>query len=406
MAALVGGLFEEMTTGLDRAAEVAERLGNRRLLCRSLGDRAFNAVLLLHDFAEAFRLVDEGMRIADELGDNELRFFLGVVAVEAYEDSGRFEERDELWARLADLAPGIRDRSALWMWAFSGAFPMLHRGEFADALRHVDRWQHNVHDRGGRIGLMWTRGLALTGAGVFAAAQSVLLESLHLAEQSGDQVYQVRILNSLGWLFAEMLDAVEALGWNERSVTVAEALELPDAECEFNARLNAADNLMTLGRVDEARPHLARVERAVREQRPDEELMRWRWTMHLHASASRLHLLDGDAPGALALADECLAEAVASRSGKYQSIANRRRGAALAAMGDEAGAEAARRDALRSANDVGSPSERWRCHAALGDVEAARTALDELAAAVPADRRARFVESAAAILAGPPSAIP
>ncbi len=57
----------------------------------------------------------------------------------------------------------------------------------------------------------------------------------------------------------ELEDDEQALEWNRRGVEAARQIHAPDFEIEGNARLNLADNLRALGRLDEAEEELGDV---------------------------------------------------------------------------------------------------------------------------------------------------
>jgi hypothetical protein len=66
---------------------------------------------------------------------------------------------------------------------------------------------------------------------------------------------RTRALNSIGWIYGELQDHERALEWNTRGAHAAQELKLPDPEIEANARLNLGDDLLALGRLDEAEEH-------------------------------------------------------------------------------------------------------------------------------------------------------
>ena len=90
---------------------------------------------------------------------------------------------------------------------------------------------------------------------------------------------------------------------NRLSLEVATALEVPDTEIQSNARLNLGDSLAALGRADEAEEHFLAVEQVVRQPRPPDHWMLWRYAQHLFHSYGELWLARGETERALAYAE-------------------------------------------------------------------------------------------------------
>ena len=125
-----------------------------------------------------------------------------------------------------------------------------------------------------------------------------------------------RALNSMGWLYGELQDHRQATAWNTEGVEVAKEINAPNPEVENNARLNLGDNLVALGRLDEAEEHFQIVEQVVRNPRPQDEWMLWRYSHHLFHSYGKLWFVRDELDKAIAYADECLALAEQSKSQK------------------------------------------------------------------------------------------
>src|SRR5437868_6792681 len=79
-----------------------------------------------------------------------------------------------------------------------------------------------------------------------------------------------------------------------------------DTEIGSNARLNLGDSFVALGRLAEAKTHFQAVERIVRNPRPQDRWMLWRYAQHLFHSLGELWLTSGDTVAALACAEDCL----------------------------------------------------------------------------------------------------
>ena len=143
----------------------------------------------------------------------------------------------------------------------------------------------------------------------------------------------------------------------------------------MNARLNLAENLLALGRLDEAKGYFDEVEAVVRD--PSNRWGRWRYAQRFFHSFGEYWLVLGDPARALVLADECLELAEQSVSRKNIAKGRRLRGQALLAMGRLDDAENELTMARAVASEVGNPPELWRAHAALGELREAQARPDE-----------------------------
>jgi tetratricopeptide (TPR) repeat protein len=189
---------------------------------------------------------------------------------------------------------------------------------------------------------------------------------------SGETFVRARALNTAGWIHGELQDHWRALELNGQSLALAREFATADPEIESNARLNLGDSLLALGRLAEAEAHFRAVERVVRDPRPQDRWMLWRYAQHLFHSFGELWLARGDPATALAYADECLRGAEASDSPKNVVKARRLRGEAFLARGALAAAEAELDGALRVARRIGNPVQLWKTLVALGDLRSAQ----------------------------------
>ena len=229
----------------------------------------------------------------------------------------------------------------------------------------------------GRIQIAFPEALCLIGRGEYQRALTLLLDVLATCERIGEKVWYARHLNGAGWLYGELQDARGAMDWNRRSLAAALETNVPDPECESNARLNLGDNLLALGQPDAAAEQFRIVERIVRHPRPTDHWMLWSYAQHLLHSFGELWLVRGDAQTALAYADECVQRAEATGRRKYVVKGRRLRGQAHLARGNLDAAEQELTAALLVATELGNPPQRWKTHAAIGDLHAARGRPDD-----------------------------
>ena len=197
------------------------------------------------------------------------------------------------------------------------------QGRFDDALTFAMRFGPVV-DRGGfaafKTQMRWARSLAMAGRGQYRAALDELASVLAVCERNGDALAMGRCLNTLGWIHGDLQDSERALAFNRRCLEVTEAR---DPEVSANARLNAADALVALGRWDEADDEFEKVESHVRTATGHDRRMIWRYAQHLYANRGMLHLRRGDVARAASAASACLDLAERSDSRKYVAAARR-----------------------------------------------------------------------------------
>ena len=262
----------------------------------------------------------------------------------------------------------------------SGSLGSIWAGRFNEALKVLERWRGAAEEAGQITTLLWHRWeetLAHGGRGDYQQALVLLTDLLAVCTRVGDLRTRARNLNTIGWLYGELQDHQQAMEWNTRGVEAAVEAGFHDPECESNARLNLGDNLLALGRLDEAEEQFRTVEQVVRNPRPQDRWMLWRYSQHFFHSYGELWLARGDYDKALAYADECLALAEPSRSKKNVVKGRRLRGQLFLAQGKLAEAEKELATALEIAQQVGNPPQLWKTQAALGDLRRAQGRLDD-----------------------------
>jgi tetratricopeptide (TPR) repeat protein len=215
--------------------------------------------------------------------------------------------------------------------------------------------------------------MAMAGRGDYESALGLLRRTVAMCERVGDWQVRGRVVNTLGWVFAELEDHEKALEWNQKGMELAGSVaSMPDAEVEMNTRLNLADNLDALGRAEEAEEQLEAVEAAVRNPNKAQLWLLWRYSLHLFNSYGEHVLGRGDPARALGYADECLNIAEETGSQKYVVKGRRLRGQALMALGHLDDAEGELAVALEVAMELANPPQLWKTHAALGDLRRAQ----------------------------------
>jgi tetratricopeptide (TPR) repeat protein len=172
----------------------------------------------------------------------------------------------------------------------------------------------------------------------------------------------------MGWLNGELQDHRQAMEWNMQGVEVARKAAFPNLEVESNARLNLGDNLLSLGRLDEAEEQFQKVEGVVRNPRPQDRWMLWRYSQHLFHSYGELWIARGNLDKAIAYADECLTLARQSNSQKNIVKGCRLRAQVFLAQDQIAEADQELSNALKIAHRIDNPTQLWKTYAVLGEL--------------------------------------
>ena len=239
----------------------------------------------------------------------------------------------------------------------------------------------------------WFLGKAHSCTGNYGGAIALLEDAYALCDRIGDRAWKSRMLNTLGWCFAEIGSPERARGYNERAAVLAR--EIGDPEILANADINLATNHLALGDAARALALLEPLEATL--ARPGDPWMRWRYTLHVQHARGVIELARGAPDGALACAEQELAGARRHRAAKIEARALTLRGAALLALERRDEAETSARDAIALAERIGYLRGVWRAHRLLGEYLRRRGAT---AAATEHDGHARAaVERAAGSLA-------
>ncbi|MCH7910081.1 MAG: tetratricopeptide repeat protein [Candidatus Hydrogenedentes bacterium] len=183
----------------------------------------------------------------------------------------------------------------------------------------------------------------------------------------GEIAVRARALNTLGWIHSDLQDHAQSIEYNHRGVEVA-LLEGEEPEKLCNARLNWADAFLALGRFDEAETIFTEMKNTIRNPKPQDRWMLWRYSQHFFHSSGELCLAREDYDGAFSFANECLELAEHSSSLKYVVKARRLRAQAQCALGDIGGATQDLETAIHLAKDLGNPPQLWKSYAAMGEL--------------------------------------
>jgi class 3 adenylate cyclase/tetratricopeptide (TPR) repeat protein len=356
-------------TDLDRMAAAARRLGSRSLEGMALGYRGLMEIWN-KDLEQAEATLGAARAIADE-GHEDVRpvvnlslFILLLVMNRVPEAEAHLISWDE--------AAALPDPQLAGFWNWWLGYIHYSRGDCDESLEVLGDMpeaaaQTILHRMFGR----WIEGLDLATKGQYEAGLARFDEVLTTCERVGSPLFHPRVVNSVGWIYGELEDHERALQWNQSSLELASAPGM-DPDCGANARLNMGDNLIALGRPEEAEEQFQIVEELARHPEPARAWFAWRYSQHLFHSYGELWLARGDLERAMAYADECVAVAEHNSSAKNVVKGRRLRGQVLMARDrlDEADQELSA--ALEVAAKVGNPPQLWKTHAAIGDLRRAQ----------------------------------
>lgn len=355
---------------------------------RILGDRRLEGIALAlrgmgefwdHDAETAEETLKAALTVGDE-GFDDVSFLAGSWLTALYVVLNRRAEVELLMRAEEKLAPKVGDPFTQASWGNLASLWSNWAGRFDEALEVGERWR-SAAEEGHQITMLlwnwWEEALARGGRGEYEQALALLADVLATCDRVGDVFTRARVVNTIGWIYSELQDHRQAMEWSTRGVEAAVEANLPDPECESNACLNLGDNLLALGWPDEAEEQFQTVEQVVRNPRPQDRWMLWRYSQHLFHSYGELWLARGDHDKALAYADECLALTEQSDSKKNIVKARRLRGQVFLAQGKLPEAERELATALEIAQQIGNPPQLWKTHAALGDLRQAQGRADD-----------------------------
>jgi tetratricopeptide (TPR) repeat protein len=223
----------------------------------------------------------------------------------------------------------------------------------------------------------WVQSLPEGGRGKYEQAIALLEDVISIGKRMGDDWWLARGLNTMGWLYGELQDHRQAMEWNTQGLEVSLKANFAIPEVENNARLNLADNLLALNRLEEAEDQFKKVEQVARNPRPLDQFMLWRYSQHLFHSYGELWFARGDPDKALSYADECLALAQKSNSQKNIVKGCRLRAQVFLVQGKLTKAEQVISMALKLAQRIGNPPQLWKSYALLGDLRQLQDRVDE-----------------------------
>ena len=360
------GAIEDFNSMYQKALQIADR----HLEGVALAYRAW-VEWWNHDFETAEKSARLALKVADE-GFEDVRFFASSTIGLMYYGINQVEDAKPFLREARKLAPKVDDALTRSWWSIVGWHQSQWEGRFEDTLEHLSRWRMSL-ERTGSIFLIlgdrWLESVTRASKGDYNRALALLDEVLTTSDRVGGVVFwYARALNTIGWIYGELQDFQQAMSWNSRGVKVAQVANFPDPEVESNARLNLGDNLMALGRLNEAEEQFQTVEQVVLRPRPQDRLDLWRYAQHMFHSYGELWLARKDYDQAFIYADKCLSLAEPTDARKNIVKSRRLRGQVFLIQGKLGEANQEFSKALEIALKIGNPPQLWKTYSAIGNL--------------------------------------
>ena len=210
----------------------------------------------------------------------------------------------------------------------------------------------------------WFMGKSACCLGDYGRALRLLEDGRGLTERVGDRAWNTRLLNTLGWVHAEIGNHAQAHAYNQSAARIAR--EIGDAEIIANAEINLALNRLALGEAERAQEELAAIAAA---PAPEFPFMRWRYLLHLEDALGRVALARGEPGDALVRAEREREAARRHRAPKLEARALALRVQALAALERREEARATAGELLATAERIGYARARWQGLALSAELE-------------------------------------
>ena len=383
------GDFNQGRAEGERWLALAERAGDRAAAASALAWTSF-ATMWAQDFGAASDYARRAIEVggAADVPAAVGGGYLTMAYVNAL--SGRHDKAGSEFDEALRVSRIARDpaREILTL-QMRGVFDGWH-GDYGRAHADANEAVRLARDHGLLVlylRSLWTRGLVSTSIGDWDGALRDLEEGIAVAERIGDRGFMPRMMNTLGWLHIECDDIERGIDVTARAAAFARDIRHAfGVEMYTFCTVNLGDAFLAKGdlvlageKFDEAR--------RIAEDPKTHEWMKWRYTLHLHASLGEYWLARGDHRRAAEFAERSLAGSRPTRSLKYVARA-------LRLLGDVArrdrrwdDAEGALRKSVEVARAIAHPNQTWKTELALARLHAARGRRDAAAESLAAARR-------------------
>jgi predicted ATPase/class 3 adenylate cyclase len=339
--------------------------------------RAGNAYIWGHHYELGREVSDEARSLARACGAEPAEAIVRAtrtMLLMASEGLAGFERPSEAGAAASRVATRSGDDEAIAIALCQEAICSEMRGEYRSAIALAERAlasASQIQASWKVIMARWVVGLSFTCLGEYRPALAAIRDALDLSSRIGDRALRSRLLNTLGWYFAECGAHDRASEANAQSAELArEMVELglvaaaPEIHC--NAVINLACNRIALGDVDGGRELIEPIRADL--NAPGDPWQRWRYGMHVSDALARAELSSGRPEQALALVDEELAAARRHLARKIEARALELRGRALVVLDRREEATRSLEAALEVARGLGYPPATWRSLSLLAEL--------------------------------------
>jgi class 3 adenylate cyclase/tetratricopeptide (TPR) repeat protein len=356
------------------AAEASDDPGQA---ARQLG-RAAHSLIWAHRYDEGKDLGVQALSRARACGDPAAEALahvaLDLLEVATLGPRGRLD----IGMEAVEIAERSDSLVARGLALCERAISLQHLGDFRSSIEYGNRALATCQKAPSDVALAlvtistkWSLSIALTALGRYRESLALLQDGLELSDRCGDRVFKGRILNTLGWTFAEIGCHERARVYNQQAEEIAAELTRLEfmasaPEVHANAAINLANNYTALGECARAFDHLDPVREAVTGS--SDPWAKWRWSLHVFDAQARLAVATGRPERALVHLDAELAGARQHRARKVEARALELRGRALIAMDDRDAAEATLRGALQVAEEIEYPPVLWRTESLLAEI--------------------------------------
>jgi class 3 adenylate cyclase/tetratricopeptide (TPR) repeat protein len=375
-------------------------------------DNRFKATFWgLTDAAGSSRISKQAARLAEELGDDELRALALYKQSAATAMDGAVEDALALGREaLATWRPGSRpaDRAEALEWHSLHHYWLGRYEGGVEVAREAIEIGKDVYSVFGVVNGHADLGLSLTGLGRHEEAFDVFARGAAQGRELELQPrFTSRLMNMWAGALREVYDIEEARRLNEEAIEVARRLSFPGGIVSGRIDLAVLDLLTAdVGAAEAVLPELFEAAAGTKGWH------QWLWTTRIGALAAEIELAAGRADTAAEAAREAIERAKRYHRLKYVTAARTALGAALVEQGQPEVAGDCLRQALAEAEKLKHPPSIWKAAAKLaaalyaaGDdagaekaSRQARETIDAFAAGLSEERRARFL--AAPQLAG------
>jgi transcriptional regulator with AAA-type ATPase domain/tetratricopeptide (TPR) repeat protein len=361
-----------VTSDFARSASEAERI---LPLARLMGNRVKEAEALAtiawastwgRQLDAAIRFSREAIAVAEPAGalavQGRAHFTIGFVrGVTGVLDEGR-----AALDKAVSISTAAGDAFSRSLSLSASGLLRNWAGDYSEASRLQGEGQALARERGLLFPLLFScflRGLSLTGKGDYDDAFASFTEGLSLAERVGDEAIHHRLLNCLGWLYAELGDLEHAEELNTNSARIGR--RRADPGTQPNAELNLAEIFTARGELLRAQDEYDGVFRYFKDS-SNSIWMRFRYSIRMFAGMGGLALARGDIATARSHGAQSLELATRTGSQKHLVKGWRLVGEIARAEGNWEGAAEHFRKSRDLAASLGNPVQLWKSELALG----------------------------------------